>query len=79
MRISKKTYQEKVSLTFYVDAEKLHKTKVKSGAIDKGTSVEDSLFYDMTQLQMDIYSHVKDYFDDYGKEIFLELDDTWSR
>ena len=74
MRISKKTYQEKVSLTFYVDAEKLHKTKVKSGAIDKGTSVEDSLFYDMTQLQMDIYSHVKDYFDDYGKDIFLELD-----
>ena len=77
MRISKKTYQEKVSLTFYVDAEKLHKTKVKSGAIDKGTSVEDSLLYDMTQLQMDIYSHVKDYFDDYGKGIFLELDKEW--
>ena len=28
----------------------------------------------MTQLQMDVYSHVKDYFDDYGKDIFLELD-----
>ena len=77
MRISKKNYIQKVSLTFNVDAEKLHKIKVKSGAIDKATSVEDSLFYDMTQLQMDVYSHVKDYFDDYGKDIFLELDGEW--
>ena len=74
MRISKKTYQEKVSLTFYVDAEKLHKIKVKSGAIDKDTSLVDRLFYDMTQLHMDIYSHVKAYFDVYGKDIFIELD-----
>ena len=61
MLISKKNYIQSVSLTFNVDAEKLHKIKVKSGAIDKATSVEDSLSYDMTQLQMDVYSHVHDF------------------
>ena len=35
MRISKKNYIQRVSLTFNVDAEKLHKIKVKSEQLIK--------------------------------------------
>jgi hypothetical protein len=42
------------------------------GAIDKDTSIEDSLFHDLMQLEIDVKSFIEDYFNDYDKDIIIK-------
>jgi hypothetical protein len=65
-------HQQQLRQIFLIDCEKLHKAKVEMGAIPKETSIEDSLYSDLGELDMIINSTIKDYFADYGKDIIIE-------
>ena len=70
--INAKCHQQKFTTYFNIDIQKLHETKVKMGAINKDTSIEDSLIHDLMQLEIDVKNYIQDYFADYGKDIIIE-------
>ena len=65
-------HQQQLRQIFFIDCEKLHKAKVAMGAIPKETSIEDSLYSDLGELDMIINSTIRDYFADYDKDIIIE-------
>ena len=76
MKISNtKCHQTSLKQIFYIDCEKLHQAKVDMGAVSKESCVEESLYSDLGELDMILKNTIKDYFADYGKDIFLEEQD----
>lgn len=73
MKITNSKFHRQEFTTYIdLDLQKLHEAKVKMGAIDKNTSIEDSLFHDLMQLEIDVKSFIEDYFNDYGKNIVIK-------
>tara|TARA_R100000426_G_scaffold212_2_gene318 strand:- start:730 stop:966 length:237 start_codon:yes stop_codon:yes gene_type:complete len=67
-----KFHRQNFTLYIDLDVKKLHEVKLKMGAIDKDTSIEDSLFHDLMQLEIDVKSFIEDYFNDYDKDIIIK-------
>ena len=70
--LNPKFHKQKFVTEINIDVEELRKRKIDIGAINKETSIEDSLSYDLTQLEIDVENFIKNYFYDYGKDIIIE-------
>tara|TARA_R100001510_G_scaffold57466_1_gene65643 strand:- start:1497 stop:1718 length:222 start_codon:yes stop_codon:yes gene_type:complete len=70
--LNPKFHKQKFVTEINIDVEELRKRKIDIGAINKETSIEDSLSYDLTQLEIDVENFIKNYFYDYGKDIIKE-------
>tara|TARA_Y100001972_G_scaffold65595_1_gene79959 strand:- start:317 stop:538 length:222 start_codon:yes stop_codon:yes gene_type:complete len=70
--LNPKFHKQKFVTEINIDVEELRKRKIDIGAINKETSIEDSLSYDLTQLEIDVENFIKNYFYDYGKDIVKE-------
>ena len=70
--LNPKFHKQKFVTEINIDVEELRKRKIDIGAINKETSIEDSLSYDLTQLEIDVENFIKNYFYDYGKDIIKD-------
>ena len=75
--LNPKFHKQKFVTEINIDVEELRKRKIDIGAINKETSIEDSLSYDLTQLEIDVENFIKNYFYDYGKDIIKEWFNEW--